>query len=359
MFSPDSRLIVLTIRAVMALMTSLACASSAAAQSAIRAVGVSTIGGEAVVTVEGSGPLPTPALGALDGPPRIFLDFANVRLAARGLTRTPDPRVRRVRVGVFSLDPLVTRVVIDLTAVLPHRVELATGRVMLFVGAATAPAMSAPGITPPESTSPPRPPNVGAQNKATAAPTANALPVPPEPRPTSASSRSDNGIPPVPPLPTSRETTRSRNTTAESATATSSNARLPHRPPNPSPPTKDIEKYREQAGTLLERLKLQMPLLEAMQSLDNDLETRMPAAMQEFDRLREELEALRPPESVRTQHELIVQATRLGSTSARLRLEAIQSGDLPLRRNAASAAAGASLLLNRAFEEVGFAQDSR
>ena len=97
-----------------------------------------------------------------------------------------------------------------------------------------------------------------------------------------------------------------------------------------------------------------------MESLEDDLAARMPAAMQEFDRLREELSAIRPPESLRAQHDLLLQATRLASTAAKLRFEAVQSGNSALRRNAASAAAGAALMLDRAFAEVGYAaQDSR
>jgi hypothetical protein len=341
MFFRDSGLTVVAIRAVIALVASLTCASSAAAQSAIRAIGVSTVGGEAIVTVEGNGPLPTPTLGALDGPPRIFLDFADVRLAARGLIRTPDPRVRRVRVGVFSVSPLVTRVVIDLIAVLPHRIELATGRVMLFVGGPTATQPNAPPIT-----ATPQPPDV----------------TPPQPRPSNAPARTDDGIPPVPPLPPPLSEAKASNEPAGSSSG-ATDARLPYRPPTAPPPPKDVVKYREQVSTILERLKMQLPLLGGMQSLDasleEDIDDRMPAALLEFDRLRAELDAIKPPETVRSQHELIVQATRLGSTAARLRLEANQTRNAAVRRNAASAAAGASLMLDRAFAEVGFGQGGR
>ena len=130
--------------------------------------------------------------------------------------------------------------------------------------------------------------------------------------------------------------------------------RLPYRPPTPPPASKDIEKYRALAGSLLERLKLQMPLLELMQSLDEDLGPRLPPAVAEFDRLRDELDAIKPPETLRTQHELLLQAARLGSTAARLRMEALQTGDIRVRRNSSSAAAGATLLLDRAFAAVGY-----
>ena len=364
----DHRLVVLAFRCTIALVLCtialLISATSVAAQSALRSVTVSTIGAEAVVTVDATGPLPSPTLGALDGPPRIFLDFANVRLAAQGLTRPSDPRIRRVRVGTFSVNPLVTRVVIDLVAVLPHRIEVATGRVMVFIGPSSSPATStAPppvrepaagvrpvGVAPPEGAASAKP-TPSASNPRTTSPSA-------APRPESPPS--STAIPPVPPLPPSPKEASSPRTPPRVPPSTeTAGARLPYRPPTPPPASKDIEKYRAQAGSLLERLKLQMPLLELMQSLEEDLGSRMPSAVQEFDRLREELDAIKPPETLRGQHDLLMQAARLGSTAARLRLEAVQTGSLAIRRNAASAAAGAHLMLDRAFAEVGFSQEGK
>ena len=169
-------------------------------------------------------------------------------------------------------------------------------------------------------------------------------------------------IPPVPPLPPSVTDPNDGNRApARSSSPNSPPApRAPYRPPTPPPPSKDLEKYRAQAATVLDRLKLQVPLLESMESLEDDMASRMPAAIEEFDRLREELSAIRPPETLRAQHDLLLQAARLGSTAAKLRFEAVQSGNNALRRNSASAAAGATLLLDRAFAEVGYVpQESR
>jgi AMIN domain len=336
---PQPRMFVAGCRCSFALLVTLTCANLVAAQSAIRSIAVSTVGDEAAVTIEAGGPLPAPTLGALDGPPRIFLDFAGVQLATRGLTRTTDPRVRRVRAGIFSVNPLVTRVVIDLTEVLPHRLELATGRVMVFIGAATpaAPPAQREPMTTTFTVRNPRP----------------------DVKPPAGSSTPAPDIPPVPPLPSpAAEPANSRSAPRASA-AEPSGARSPHRPASAPPPAKDVEKYRAQVMTLLERLKLQRPLLDMMQTLDEEIGSRMPAAMQEFDRLRGDLEAIKPPETLRVQHDLLLQAARLGSTAARLRLEAIESGDGAVRRNAASAAAGATLMLDRAFADVGFGQDGR
>ena len=326
--------------------------TTASAQTLLRTISVSTVGGEALVTIEANGPLPPPTMGALDGPPRIFLDFTGVRLRTTGVARSSDPRIKRVRVGTFSLDPLITRVVIDLVALQPHRIEVATGRVLLFIGTAATPASAASNPALARDAAAPKP----------TATTSNGEPRPASmTTPPSAPPKGDR-IPPVPPLPPSvTEPNDGNRAPARSSSPNSPPApRAPYRPPTPPPPSKDLEKYRAQAATILDRLKLQLPLLESMESLEDDMASRMPAAMEEFDRLRDELSAIRPPETLRAQHDLLLQAARLGSTAARLRFEAVQSGNNALRRNAASAAAGATLLLDRAFAEIGYvAQESR
>jgi len=348
MFSSVPHPIVIVRRAWLTLLMIAASAAALSAQTTLRSIGASTVADEAIVTIEASGTLPTPTVGALDGPPRIFLDFAGVRPATTGLLRTRDPRVRRVRVATFSANPLVTRVVIDLVAVLPHRVEMATGRVMVFIGAG-APVLAA------SSGAATREPAAGV--RPAAATTAEPPPAavkPPAP-PASSAAR----IPPVPslppPMPDATDLRSAPRTPAGSSPAPA--ARGPYRPPATPPPAKDLEKYRAQVNPLLDRFKLQMPTLELMESLEEDLTAKMPFVMLEFDRLRDELTAIKPPDTLRTQHDLLLQAARLGTTAARLRLEAVQSGSADLRRNAASAAAGATLLLDRAFAEVGYSGD--
>jgi hypothetical protein len=360
----------------MAVFLLLLAAAPAAAQTVLRSIGVSTVGSEAVVTIEANGPLPSPTLGTVDGPPRIFLDFPGVRARTAGVARSVDARIQRVRVGLFSATPVVTRVVIDLLSHQPHRVELATGRVMVFIGSATAPApvpalpppaAAAPPPTPPPPT-PPRPaapPPTSSPMTSTAPPRtppgselrgpvtrpASTMGVPPTP-----SATANAPIPPVPDLPppmSDAEASRTPPARSSSPNAASSGPRTPYRPPAPPPPSKDIEKYREMAGNILDRLKLQIPLLESMQWADNDMMSRMPAALEEFDRLRDELTEIKPPETMRAQHDMLLQGARLASTSARLRLEASQSSNDLLRRNAASAAAGATLILERVFSELG------
>jgi hypothetical protein len=342
-----------TARICSAILLLVTAATAASAQTQVRTISVTTVGGEAVVTIAANGPLPAPTMGALDGPPRIFLDFAGVQKSTIGLARTSDPRIRRVRVGTFSLNPLVTRVVVDLAALQPHRIEMATGRVLVYIGSAATPMPVA---------------SVAAVSRERAAPKPTATTSNGEARPASLTSppsvpmSAGDRIPPVPPLPPSVSEPNDGNPApARSSSPNSATApRAPYRPPTPPPPAKDLERYRAQAATVLDRLKLQLPLLESMESLEDDMAERMPAAMHEFNRLREELGEIRPPETLRAQHDLLMQAARMASTAAKLRFEAIQSGNSALRRNAGSAAAGAALMFDRAFAEIGYVpQDSR
>ncbi|MEN3340187.1 MAG: hypothetical protein V7647_3863 [Acidobacteriota bacterium] len=60
-------------------------------------------GGDAsALTIHANGPLPVPTVGVLDGPPRIYLDFAGVRLPSGITAEWQDPRVRGVRLSASS-----------------------------------------------------------------------------------------------------------------------------------------------------------------------------------------------------------------------------------------------------------------
>jgi hypothetical protein len=345
--------------------------SAQTAATAVRAIASGVVGSEAVITIEATGPLPAPTIGTLDGPPRIFLDFAGVGARTSGLPRTADRRILRVRVAVNSVTPLVTRVVIDLAAQQPHRIEQATGRVLIFVGATTqepvapsavpfvpqrAPAaaasprhaprgvMAAP-FKPPVAAPPPSavPPSEAAST--TSAPPEIA-PVPPLPEPVAATPATATPPPDAAP-------TRAAPPIPDSTSPGASSGRGPYRPPVPPPPAKDVERYRTQIGSVLRRLRMQQPLLESMESLEEQVPARMQTAMEEFENLRQELSAVKPPESLRTQHDLLMQTTRLGTTAARLRYESTKSSDRAVVRNAASAAAGAILMLDRACADLG------
>jgi type IV pilus assembly protein PilQ len=98
------------------------------------------------IALRGDGELSASSIEeAHDLPARVLLDFENV--SARGVPSVTEVNagdVKRVRVGVNSRSPLVTRVVIDLARQLAYRVEAAGDELrVLFesvVGTVTAPA---------------------------------------------------------------------------------------------------------------------------------------------------------------------------------------------------------------------------
>jgi hypothetical protein len=321
------------------------------AVTSIRATTVST---EAVVVIAADGPLPAPTVGTLDEPPRIFLDFAGIGTRVPTVTRSTDARIRRVRAAVHSAQPLVTRVVVDLAAHEPHRIEQSPGRVLIVIGGSGPSTASVPTPADPASAIPAPTPTVPVT---TAPPTAPAADPP--------RGSSETAIPPVPPLPdppgaSDRPASRPlataprvRSVPDPSSARETSATRKPYRPPAPPPPAKDLERYREQVRTALDRLRLQQPLLQLLSSYEEVTLDRLRMAAAELQRLAQELTGITPPESLRAQHNLVVQAARLGITATTLRMEAASTSDAATLRNAASAASGAMLMLNRACEDIG------
>ena len=119
-------------------------AAQATRATAIKRIAIETRGPAVIVTIEGSGTLPLPTAGFADGPPRLFFDFPGVTLAAPRMTSSTDPRIRRIRAGVYSAAPLVTRVVLDLVATEPYRVEQTSGRISVILGGPVATAAISP-----------------------------------------------------------------------------------------------------------------------------------------------------------------------------------------------------------------------
>ena len=344
----------------------------------VQRISSSVVGGEAVITIEANGPLPAPTIGTVDGPPRIFLDFPGVRTSTSGLARAADRRIVRVRAAINSVTPLITRVVLDLTAPQPHRIEQATGRVMIFVGATTLQAVP-PLPRKPVIADPPPPrhpePRSAPSTVMPASPPPSA-PTPAHSSPAAAPPPADTGVavtaspsapasalapialvPPLPEAPppaaTPSRTRRTDTSPKSNAAATGGTSGRPTpRPSTASAPAKDLERYRTSVSALLLRLRLQQPLLQSLELLEDVGPNRMENAMEEFENLRQELSAIKPPETLKAQHDLLMQVARLGTTAARLRFESITTRDSDVVRNAASAAAGAILMLDRACVDL-------
>ena len=76
-------------------------------------------------------------------------------------------------------------------------------------------------------------------------------------------------------------------------------------------------------------------------------------AAAQFDAIGRILDAIKPPTSREATHGLLVRVCALGARSARTLQESTRSGDTAGQWNAASAAAGALILLDRAVKDLG------
>ena len=116
-------------------------------------------------------------------------------------------------------------------------------------------------------------------------------------------------------------------------------------------PPKDVEKYLRKAAPALERLEKLRPLLASIDALQHvDGETLRKAAA-ELDATGRALSAIEPPRKVSETHELLAKACALGATAARAAAETAPENTQAW--SAASAAAGALMLIERARADLG------
>ena len=297
--------------------------------------------GEASVFLSADGALPSPEVGVLSDPPRIYLDFLDVATATDGLRVNGDLLVRGVKVAVNQSRPLVTRVVIDLARPAPYRIEAGqrvSGQLTIVVGVpvalAGAPAprpqgqdvvRSGPPLPKPPPTEPPKaaaPAEAPATVPAAAAPAALRLPQPGEPATRAARSPEF----------------------AHAAGATAAGA-----------PAKDVAQYLQRASSLFERLERLRPLLVSLDALAAPPEEQLKTAAEEFESIRQALVTIVPPRTLAATHQLFCDLCVLGAASAAARVAPAGSDDSTRAWNAAAAAAGAIMFLDRALAEVGLA----
>jgi hypothetical protein len=135
--------------AIIVVLSGMAAAAQAPAHTSIVKVGfdgsacASPLGaGPCVVLIEADGPLPEPSSGSVRNPDRVYLDFPGTRTRTPGVARTGAAGLD-IRVALHSDSPLVTRVVVDLSAPASYTVDTAhraEGRVRLQLAATrTAP----------------------------------------------------------------------------------------------------------------------------------------------------------------------------------------------------------------------------
>ncbi len=274
-------------------------------------------GGATTVILEASGPLPAPVSGALDGPPRIYLDLNGVRPGPAVRLSEPGALVLRARVALHSANPMTTRVVLDLSRPSAYSIDSsgrALGRLIILLDASSSAsaAVSSPVVrTPPRTvTLPPAAPP-------------SAIPSPAIP-----SAVTPSPAAPSPPV-----------------------SGLPAAPPRRA---RGADAYAGQVSVALGRLHALRPVLASIDHRAEQPGGDLTAAAAEFDAVARVLAAIKPPAPREATHGLLLRACALGARAARMRLYSARTGDSASGWNAASAAAGALIMLDGASTELGY-----
>lgn len=241
--------------------------------------------GGAVVSVEADGALPAPVVGVLNDPPRIYLDFKGVMLGRGAAAAGASAVLRGVRLSQYSRRPSVVRIVFDLEAQTPYRIDTsgqAGGRVTVMLSGRASAMLG----------------DVASQ--------------------------------PVRP--------------AEAAAA---------RPTEPARP-RDADRYVAQVSAVLTRLHRARATVATIASAGGLTAGELQALASELDENTQLLRTVKAPASLATPHDLLMRFCALGGRAARLRLDAGASADSGAVQNAASAAAGALIVLDRASRDLAY-----
>ncbi|MEO8520808.1 MAG: AMIN domain-containing protein [Acidobacteriota bacterium] len=264
----------------------------------IRSVQTAAAGTALAVTIHADGPLPSPVVGVLDGPPRLYLDFPGVGLRLDSPPAAAGAGVRGIRAALNRPSPPVVRVVLDLDGQIPHRIDAsarALGTVTVFLGDPAAAARPTEAPAPPASS----------VVSAAAAPAA--------------------ALPPAA-APAARALPRS----------------------------KDAERYVNQVSTPLGRLNALRPSIAAIASDAAPSPADLLSVAVELDAIRGTLRAMKAPAALATTHDLLMRFCALAFRAAHLRIDPGSALDPEALRNAASAAAGALIVLDRASQDLGY-----
>jgi len=117
-------------------------------------------------------------------------------------------------------------------------------------------------------------------------------------------------------------------------------------------PTPTQTQFLQRVSAALLRLQALKPLLEAIDRRADSVPGDLNAAVQEFDEIAKLLGTVKPPASQASTHALLLRTCTLGARAARLRASAAGNQDAASGWDAASAAAGALLMLERANGEL-------
>lgn len=307
---------------VLVLAAPIAIAPAATAAVTLQRLAITRIADATVVTFEADAALPAPAIGVLDAPPRVFLDFPDLSWIVPDTIAPDDPLVSRIRIARNTLQPPVTRVVLDLRLAATYRL-LRGGDEPLRMAIVIIPRSPWAAADQPASI----PVSTGLPLALWSRP---GVPIAPPPRSTA-------GIPSSPP-----------------AAARPAPAPFPRPAPRPAPPAlppRDVQRYLAQAGPVLDRLAALRPLLWAIDIGAQDVNVaHLAAAEKDLQDAQRALASVKTPESLRPTHDLLSRACGLALLAVRIRRG--PAADDAAAANAASAAAGAVLLLDRVREQL-------
>lgn len=114
----------------------------------------------------------------------------------------------------------------------------------------------------------------------------------------------------------------------------------------------ELRAYRLKVGLSVERLRLMKPQLEDIKSLSGTGPDAIAAILRNADLVLKALAKIDPPAELRDTHALLVSATQLADSAARIRREAAINGNMARAWDASSAAAGALMLSDRARNDL-------
>ncbi len=83
---------------------------------------------------------------------------------------------------------------------------------------------------------------------------------------------------------------------------------------------------------MLDRLRRLRTLLTSLDAAEDQTVERVQLAVEELERIRRELAGIKPPETLRSQHDMLLQATTLALMATRLRVDAFQTSDAATRQ---------------------------
>lgn len=124
------------------------------------------------------------------------------------------------------------------------------------------------------------------------------------------------------------------------------------RTPAPAAASSAADQYVARMSAVLARLQAVRPVLVSIDRHTEDAPGTLDSAAVELEAIGRLLAAIRPPASRESTHGLLVRACALGVRSSRMRQDSIRTNDSALGWNAASAAAGALIMLDRASSDL-------